>query len=221
MSTLVRAPQTRDDLRRVWPARAGRSALVVLAFVAVLYIVQAVNALDGMGLVAAGGIIPLHADGLDGILFAPLLHASWVHLEGNTLPVAVLGFLATSAGLARFGVATAVVWLVAGLGAWLFGDVGDVDGVGSVHVGASSLVFGWLTLLLARGFFARSAGQIVLAVALFLLYGSVLFGVLPTANGVSWQGHLFGAVGGVLAAMLVSRPESPQRAFERSLPPGW
>jgi len=199
----------------VWPARPARAAAVVGSFVALLWVVQAVDAADHQRLVVERGILPLADDGLDGILFAPLLHASWVHLEGNTLPVAIFAFLATSAGLLRFGVATGVVWLVAGVGTWLFG------GVGTVHVGASSLVFGWLTLLLARGFLARSTGQIVLAGVLFLAYGSLLWGVLPTSYGVSWQGHLFGALGGVLAAVLVSRPEVPLRRAPSPYPPGW
>ena len=199
MSTVARETRS-DEVGRVWPARTGRSFLVVGAFVALLWVVQAVDALDGGRLVPELGIIPRQVDGLDGIVFAPLLHANLVHLEGNTLPVLVLGFLATSAGLARFGVATAVIWVVAGVGTWLTG------GPGTVHIGASSLVFGWLTLLLVRGFLARGAGQIALAIVLFLVYGSLLWGVLPTTALVSWQGHLFGAVGGVLAAALVSRP---------------
>lgn len=193
-------PVRRDELRRVWPVDPRRSALVVGAFVALLWVVQVVNSADRGRLVPEAGIIPLSPHGLDGILFAPVLHAGWLHLEGNTVPVAVLAFLATSAGLLRFGAATAVIWLVAGVGTWVFG------GAGTVHVGASSLVFGWLTLLLVRGLVARSVGQVVLAVVLFAVYGSVLWSVLPVTYGVSWQGHLFGALGGVLAALLVSRP---------------
>lgn len=207
-------PARRDELRRVWPSDPRRSALVVGAFVALLWVVQAVDAADRQRLVREGGILPLSPHGLDGILFAPLLHVGWVHLEGNTVPVAVLAFLATSAGLVRFGVATAVIWLVAGVGTWLFG------GAGTVHVGASSLVFGWLTLLLVRGFLAHSVGQVVLAAVLFAVYGSVLWGVLPVSYGVSWQGHLFGALGGVLAARLVAGPAPAARRGLPALPRG-
>lgn len=209
MTTTTGRTMPHSALHRVWPPRPGRSALVVAGFVLLLWLVQTVNAVDQQRLVAEGGIVPLSSRGLDGILFAPLLHAGWAHLEGNTLPVAVFAFLATSAGLLRFGVATAVIWLVAGVGTWVFG------GPGTVHVGASGLVFGWLTLLLARGFLARSAGQIALAVALFLTYGSLLWGVLPTTHEVSWQGHLFGALGGVLAAGVVSRPDPGGRRVGR------
>ena len=89
---------------------------------------------------------------------------------------------------------------MAGLGTWL------VAGAGTSHIGASGLVFGWLTYLVVRGFFARRPGQIVLGIVLFVMYGSVLWGVLPGQPGISWQGHLFGAVGGVLAARVTARP---------------
>lgn len=170
MSMLPVAPARPDQLRRVWPVRPGVSALVVAGFVALLWVVQAVNAADGGVLTLEGEIMPRQESGLDGIVFAPVLHAGWMHLESNTLPVVIFAFLATSAGLARFGVATAVIWATAGVGTWLFAQPG------SVHVGASSLVFGWMVLLLVRGFFARSAGQIILSLILFLLYGSLLWG---------------------------------------------
>lgn len=88
-----------------------------------------------------------------------------------------------------------------GLGTWLFGSPG-------LHLGASGLVFGWMVFLLVRGFFVRSLGQILVAAALFLYWGGMLWGVLPGQPGVSWEGHLFGALGGLLAAWLVARVNS-------------
>jgi membrane associated rhomboid family serine protease len=87
-----------------------------------------------------------------------------------------------------------VVWVVGGVGTWLTGQPG------SVHIGASVLAFGWLVYLLLRGVFSRRVGQVLLGLLLLTVYGGVLFGVLPGQPGVSWQGHLFGAVGGGLAA---------------------
>ncbi|MBV8541354.1 MAG: rhomboid family intramembrane serine protease [Pseudonocardiales bacterium] len=172
--------------------------MIIAAFTGVLYLIEAVDTLLG-GALDADGIRPRRLDGLDGVLWAPLLHHGWQHLAANTVPVLVLGFFALAGGVGRFVVVTATIWLVGGLGTWLTGSDG-------VHLGASILVFGWLVFLLVRGFFARSAGQILLAVALFAVWGGVLWSVLPGAAGVSWQGHLFGALGGLVGAQLVARP---------------
>ena len=157
-----------------------------------------------------GGIEPRRTEGLDGVLFAPVLHGPWEHLMANTVPLLVFGFLLLLAGVRRWLVVTAAVWLVGGVGVWLTG------GTGTVHVGASVLVFGWLSYLLLRGVFSRQAGQIGLGVLLLVLYGGVLWGVLPGQPGISWQGHLFGALGGGVAAWRLGRLD---RATGES--PGW
>ena len=169
------------------------AALVIAGFVAGLYVIEAVdtvlgNQLDGFG------VMPREPDGFDGILFAPLLHVGWVHLLANTVPLLVLGYLILLSGVARWAAVTAVVWLVGGLGTWLTG----ADH--TIHLGASVLVFGWLVYLLLRGVFTRRLGQVLIGVVVLFLYGGALWGVLPIQEGVSWQGHLFGAVGGGLAA---------------------
>ncbi len=171
--------------------------MIIAAFTGVLYLTEALDTLLG-GTLDAEGIWPRSLDGLDGVLWAPLLHGDWEHLAANTVPVLVLGFFALAGGIGQFVAVTATIWLVGGLGTWLTGSPG-------VHLGASVLVFGWLVFLLARGFFARSPAQILLAVVLFGVWGSVLWGVLPGEVGISWEGHLFGAIGGLLAAQLVTR----------------
>ncbi len=145
------------------------------------------------------GIRPGSTDGLSGIIFAPLLHGGFGHLIANTVPLLVLGFLVLLSGLRQWVAVTAAVWLIGGIGTWLFG------GPGTVHIGASGLVFGWLAYLIVRGFFNRSPAQILIGVVVFLVYGGALLGVLPGQPGISWQGHLFGAVGGVVVAWLMSR----------------
>jgi len=169
------------------------AALVVVAFVALLYVVELVDALTGNRLDAAG-VEPREMDGLDGILFAPLLHGGWAHLAANTVPLLVLGFLILLGGVGRWVAVTAIVWVVGGVGVWLTGAEN------SVHIGASVLAFGWLVCLLLRGLFSGSVPQIVVGVVLMFLYGGLLVGALPGAPGVSWQGHLFGAIGGGIAA---------------------
>ncbi|MQA16604.1 MAG: rhomboid family intramembrane serine protease [Pseudonocardiaceae bacterium] len=189
---------------RVFPARPGQAAVLIAAFTGVLYLSEAVDTMLGNQMDRAG-IQPRTIDGLDGVLWAPLLHDGWQHLVANTVPVLVLGFLVLANGIRQFVAVTAVIWLVGGAGTWL-------TAWGGTHIGASILVFGWMVFLLARAFYHRSAGQITLAVTLFLVWGGMLWGVLPTTPGVSWQGHLFGALGGLLAARLVSGADrSPVR----------
>lgn len=169
------------------------AAQVILVFVGFLYVVELLDTLLGNRLDGAG-VRPREVDGLDGIVFAPVLHAGWAHLVANTVPLLVFGFLILLGGVARWVVVTAVVWVMAGVGVWLTG------GDHTVHIGASVLAFGWLVYLLVRGFFSGSVPQILLGLLLLFVYGGLLWGVLPGQPGVSWQGHLFGALGGLFAA---------------------
>jgi membrane associated rhomboid family serine protease len=187
---------------RVLPRNPVGSALFMLLFTAGLYVVEAFDVVSGHVLDREYGILPLEADGLDGVLFAPLLHANWAHLIANTVPFLVLGFLAMAGGLRQFLVVTATIWLLGGLGVWLTGGY-----EAGYHIGASGVIFGWLVFLLTRGFFARSGLQILLAVGLFFVWGGILFGVLPGQPGISWQSHLFGALAGLLAARLAARAD--------------
>lgn len=183
--------------KRVVPPRPVLSAVVVLAFVGLLYVVEGIDTALG-GRLDYNGVIPRDFDQWDNIAWSPLLHGDWTHLTGNAVPLLVLAYLATSGGIKQFLQITAVIWLTSGLGVWVFGSFG-------FHIGASGLVFGFLAFLLVRGIFARSPLQIVLAVVVFAVYGAALWGVLPGQPGISWEGHLFGALGGVLAAWGVAR----------------
>jgi membrane associated rhomboid family serine protease len=182
----------------------------VVSFVALLYLVEIWDNLTGHRL-DENGIRPLETDGLTGIVFAPLLHANWAHLVANTGPALVLGFLMTLAGLARFIYATAIIWILGGFGTWLIGNTGAPPGIETNHIGASGLIFGWLTFLIVFGFFTRKVWEIVVGIIVLFVYGGVLLGALPGTFGVSWQGHLCGAIAGVLAAYLLSGPERKAR----------
>ena len=202
------APVPRRSIARVLPPAPVAALVTMLAFTAVLYVSEAVDQLTPVTL-DDDGIVPRTVDGLDGIAWAPLLHGGWGHLLANTVPFVVFGFLAMAGGIGQFIAVTATIWLLGGLGVWLTAP--DA----TVHIGASGLIFGWLAFLLSRGFFARSARQIGLAIVLFAIWGSILFGVLPGQPGVSWQGHLFGALAGLLAAWLVSTAD--RRSASRPL----
>ncbi|MFO7191784.1 MULTISPECIES: rhomboid family intramembrane serine protease [Thermocrispum] len=189
-----------DKSRRVLPPNPKAAALVAVGFTVLLYLIELVDVVLPANL-DAGGIQPREADGLLGVLFAPLLHGSWEHLAANSIPVLLFAFLTMAGGIGQWIAVSATIWLIGGLGVWL---IGPPD---TVHIGASGLAFGWLAFLLVRGIFNRAPGQLVLAVVLFLVYGGMLWGVLPGAADISWQGHLFGALAGVLAAWLVAKAD--------------
>lgn len=184
-------------------ARRAQSGLVTVAVLAaVLWAVQIINVLTGFALVRWVAIEPRRFEGLDGVIFAPLLHADFGHLLSNTLPLLVLGFLVLLEGAKRFAIALSTTWLTSGVGVWIFG--------GGITIGASGLVFGLFAYLLVRGFYNRNWKQLALAAVLFLMYGSVLWGILPSfGTNISWQAHLFGAVGGVLAALIMKKRPVP------------
>ena len=179
-----------------------RAGVWALGFVALLWVLEATDYVSGHQLDSLG-IVPRTDAGLLGIVFAPVLHFGWAHLYGNTLPALVLSFLVLASGVGRGIVATLIIWVVGGVGVWLMSPPG------SITAGTSMLIFGWLVYLIMRGMFSHRIGQIVVGVLIFLAYGSLLLGVLPGQTGVSWQGHLYGAIGGALAAWLLNDP--PQK----------
>src|SRR6201987_3118967 len=199
-----RAPATKPKKRPQWMVGGA----TILTFVSLLYLVELIDQLAGHSL-DSNGIRPDTTDGLWGIIFAPVLHASWQHLMANTVPLLVLGFLMTLSGLSRFVWATAIVWILGGLGTWLIGNVGSSCGP-TDHIGASGLIFGWLAFLLVFGIFVRKFWDIVIGLVVLLAYGGVLLGAMPalgTCGGASWQGHFCGAIAGVVAAYMLSAPE--------------
>lgn len=206
--TAPRTPAAQPKKR----STAAVGAATILTFVVLLYFVELIDQMTRHSL-DANGIRPLEVDGLWGIVFSPLLHASWEHLMANTAPLLVLGFLMTLAGLSRFVCATAIVWILGGFGTWLIGDVGSSCGP-TDHIGASGLIFGWLAFLLVFGIFVRRVSNIIIGLVVMFAYGGVLLGAMPVlgvCGGVSWQGHLCGAIAGVVAAYWLSAPERKAR----------
>mgnify|MGYP002651778802 CR=1 FL=1 len=197
--------------------------ITILSFVALLWVIEAVDVVMRHRL-DQDGIRPLQTDGLWGILWAPLLHGGWPHLIANTVPALILGFLMTLLGMGRFVAATAIIWLLGGFGTWLIGNIGShcpYVGVQCTtnHIGASGLIFGWLTFLIVFGFFTRTVWEIIVGVVVAFIYGGVLLGVVPGTPGVSWQGHLCGALAGVLAAYVLSGPERKARERRKAAVP--
>lgn len=203
-----------DTVKRILPQRPLRAAIIIVAFTAVLYLVEFVDLVALHGSLNQDGIRPRTLFGLGGVLWSPFLHENWGHLAANTIPILVFGFLAMAGGLAQFVSVTVTVWLVSGLGVWA------TAGSDTVTIGASGIAFGWLAFLLVRGVFNRSFGQIVVALVLLFYWGSILWGLIPGQPGISWQGHVFGAIGGVLAAFLATRATARSRRQAKPELPG-
>jgi len=176
--------------------------ILVAAMAAVMWLVEVYDAVGGDP--DSAGIRPRNPDGLVGVAASPFLHGSWGHLIGNTIPFLVLGFTIALGGLARTAAVTVIVALVAGLGTWVFAPAH------TNHIGASGVVFGFATYLVARGIFSRRPLHFVVGLLVLVIYGTTLaFALVPTP-GISWQGHLFGAIGGVVAARFIhARQPSP------------
>ncbi|MGR3541920.1 MAG: rhomboid family intramembrane serine protease [Hasllibacter sp.] len=166
------------------------------AFVALLWVVQAVNWATGYALNLWFGLIPRHAAGLDGIAGMPLLHGSFEHLMANTPPLLVMGGLLAATATRALAAVNAVIALGGGALVWLFGSP-------AIHIGASGLVFGWFGFLVARGLVDRSPVTLGAALVVGALYGAMIWGVLPGRAGVSWEAHLFGFLAGAGAAVLI------------------
>lgn len=172
-----------------------RGLMLVGGMAALMWAVEVVDLAAGD--LDANGIRPRDGEGLLGIALAPFLHGDFGHLIGNTIPFLVLGAVIALSGLARVAAVTGIVAVGGGLGTWLVGP-GD-----TVHIGASGIVFGYATYLLARGVYSRRLLHLGTGVVILALFGTtLLFGLIPSA-GVSWQGHLFGALSGVLAARVL------------------
>lgn len=184
---------------------------MVGALLALMWLVEVVNAADGQRL-DGEGIVPRHLHGLIGVVCAPFLHAGFGHLLANTVPFAVLGTMIALGGAARVLAVTAIVALVAGLGTWLTAPGG------SITLGASGVVFGYATYLVARGLFSRRPLELAVGVLVAVLFGgALLWGLVPHA-GISWQDHVFGALGGVAAARALSVAGSRSTAARRPAP---
>jgi len=163
---------------------------------AVIWAVQAVNVVLGYALNGWFGLIPRRIGGLDGIALMPFLHASFTHAASNTVPMIILGGLMAATAPRRTLPASVIIVVLGGLGTWIFGKT-------ALHVGASGLIFGWFGFLVARGLVERRLVPLAAAIGVGFVYGSMVWGVLPGQPGVSWEAHLFGAIGGIAAAFLL------------------
>ncbi|MEU8302418.1 rhomboid family intramembrane serine protease [Actinomadura sp. NPDC048955] len=176
--------------------RALASAVLILTVTAAMWVLEAVDYTMN-GWLDRFGIQPRDVDDLPDIFTAPFMHAGFGHLTANTVPFLVLGFVAAARGIARFLAASLIIIVVGGLGVWFLSSANTL--------GSSILIFGFFGYLVGRGIFERRLPDIAIAVAVVAVYGTMLLGVLPSDPRISWQGHLFGLLGGLLAAWFLRR----------------
>ncbi|MDO9352343.1 MAG: rhomboid family intramembrane serine protease [Solirubrobacteraceae bacterium] len=190
MSTTSRfqRPELSDDRRR---------GLVFIAITTlIMWVSEIIDSIKGVDL-DQYGVRPRHLDGLDGILWQPFLHGGFDHLIGNTVPYVVLGGMIALSGFVRVVSVFVIVALIGGIGTWIIAPEN------TIHIGASGVVFGFAAYLVARWIYTRSLTHVFAGVLVCAVWGGALLGGLVPTDGISWQGHLFGGLGGLFAAFLL------------------
>jgi membrane associated rhomboid family serine protease len=189
------APATTSDAEKPRLADLAPGLIAVAVMLALMWGEEIVDLLPGTRF-DRWGVRPRSVRGLFGIVFSPFLHTGFPHLIANTIPFAILGGAIALGGTKQYVEVSGLVALSSGAGIWIFG-AGN-----SVHIGASGLVFGYLTYLVSRGIIAKNVWWILGGLVTLAFYGGLFWGLLPSPR-VSWLGHVFGAVGGVLAAWMI------------------
>jgi membrane associated rhomboid family serine protease len=162
-----------------------------------MIIMEVANLVLGGGL-NKWGIIPRNIDALPGILYAPFLHANIGHFLANIVPVMVLSFLLYQQGRKPYWLATSLIIVLSGLLVWCFARP-------LCHIGASGLIYGWVSYLIVSAVYSRHFRDLLLAVIVIGLYAGIWWGLLPLRKGISWESHLFGAIAGVVVASRIVR----------------
>jgi membrane associated rhomboid family serine protease len=194
MSCYYRKPSKRNTVLKEFK--------ILIVAVVIFWVVEIADQLVFHGSLDNYGIQPHNIIGLRGIIFAPFLHGGFPHLIANTIPFITLAWLTMIQETSDFYLASIISAVVGGAGVWLFGSPQ------SVHIGASILIYGYLGFLLLRGYFQKNFPSIALSIFVAIAYGGFIAGVFPSQMGVSWQGHLFGFIGGAIAAKLVAQEKN-------------
>jgi membrane associated rhomboid family serine protease len=202
-----KAKNTMEEEKRSLLQELREQFSILGGFVALIWVLEILDNLLFQRILRGGldqfGVYPRTFLGLRGLVFAPFLHGSYYHVAANTVPFLVLGWLIMLRNTADFWSVSVVSALVSGLGTWLFGR-------SAYHIGASGMIFGYFGYLLFRGYFERSITAIAISLIVIFAYGSMIYGVLPTQPWISWEGHLFGFIGGAIAAKLLVDQQQSQ-----------
>lgn len=173
---------------------------ILFTLVGIMWVIELFDFINPFWSTNVLGITPRSSWGLIAIFLSPFLHGSISHVLGNTIPFLLFGgMIMMHRSIKDYVGITLLVTLISGLGIWLFGRTG------SVHIGASGVVFGYFGFLLAIGYYERSFSSMFISLFVFILYGGLIFGVLPGQPGISWEGHLFGFLGGIYSAYRIAK----------------
>jgi len=202
VSTFPQSPTPTTTTEPLDPRRQG--ILLVFSMLALMWVVEIIDSFQD-GRLDRFGIEPRDVDGLTGVAAAPFLHADFSHLIGNSIPFAILGVVIALSGALRLALVATIVAVVGGLGTWLLAPSN------TLHIGASGIVFGFAAYLISRGVFSRSWLHLGVGLVVGFVYGTTLAGGLIPQDGISWQGHLFGGIGGIVAAKVLDsrEPKAP------------
>ena len=171
---------------------------LLVATIGIMWVTEIVDTVLG-GRLDINGIIPRSIAGLDGILWSPFLHDGFSHLISNTLPLAVLSGLVLLQGVRRWIYASIIIVIVGGLLVWAF-----AIGSNEVHIGASGWIFGLFGFLVVSAILERKLMSIGIGLVTLFFYGStMMLGFIPRP-GLSWEGHLFGFIAGIVAARILA-----------------
>jgi membrane associated rhomboid family serine protease len=176
--------------------------LIIIIEVVLLGVLWTLWIVDGLffhNSLKSHGVHPRSTEGLLGILFSPFLHSGLLHIVGNTIGIIMLGSLVLMHDISKFFLVSGFSVIIGGLGVWLVG------GTQTNHIGFSGVIFGYFGYLVSVGIFEKKLGTVLLSLLTVLLYGGMIWGILPVQIGVSWEGHLFGFLGGILSAFVLSR----------------
>jgi len=181
-------------MRNVGPQKSKKFSFTFISLLMVLGVMYWIEIFDWLifgGSLDKLGVQPRELFGLIGIPLMPFLHGGFAHLFSNTFPLLILGFIVLKSEKKNFLPASFFIILLGGLGTWLIGRGG------SVHVGASGLIYGYFGYIMFRGLSEKKLGWVILAIVVGLFYGGMIWGVLPSVeNRVSWEGHLCGMIAG-------------------------
>lgn len=174
---------------------AIRIPLILLAMMWIVFLVDWIFAMN----LNQWGLVPRNVQHLSGILFMPFLHGDFQHLFSNSIPFFLLGTSICYFYKRQWQLVYAFVYIAGGLLVWLAGRSA------SVHIGASGIIYGFFGFLFFAGLFRKEIKALIIAVIVAVLYGGLIWGIFPTQKAISWEGHLFGALAGVIIAYLLRK----------------